>query len=871
LTIAAGTRLGPYEVLSRIGAGGMGEVYRARDTRLGRDVAIKVLPPGSASREDVRARFEREARAISALNDPRICTLHDIGTEGEVAYIVMELIDGETLASRLSRGRLPFEVAMKYAIEIAIALDLAHKHGIAHRDLKPGNIMITRSGIKLLDFGLARLQAKPIHGPDASTAINPITEEGTVIGTLQYMAPEQLEGKTVDARADIFAFGCIVYEMATGRRAFEGSSQASIISAIMTSDPPAIASLVPITPPSLDRIVRKSLAKSPEDRWQCAGDLATELQWIAESPQIAAAQPRKSSKLAWILAALATAAAIGIALVLPPRASRPPLLRAAIGVDGVALTGDWMQGRASLSPDGRSIAFAGEKDGTPMIFVRSLDEQIAKPVPNTEGVNCGPVWSPDSQQIAFVGSAGKLVRATIDGREAATICEISPTFATYTWGHDGTIVLAEFDAARGLFQVPASGGQRRPVNLPASVKGKRVFFPHFIGESRTLTYVTMDKGADLQLHAFSLDSNEDRDLGPIDSRVQIVDSTLFFVRDGLLFAQRVDDNLKKIGDPVLVASDVRYNLAIGAGAFHVSPTGIAYINSITDAQMTWFDRHGVPEKSVGPIGAEGQPRLSPDGRYAVVSATDRRYGSGDLWVCDLQHDTMIQLTSGRLNDASAEWSPDGKRIAYITEEGGAPHVMMIPASGGDAITVTPPSVWQAVTSWSPDGKNLLIVERTGGKRAIYTVAPHENSTPVPWLNTAHNEGGLPRYSHDGKWIAYQSNISGKNEIFISPVNDPIRRLQVSRGGGHAVAWRGDDRELYYMYGDSLYVVQLKAQPNLEASAPQLLFRAAADERWRGFDVDAKGERFLIVRTRSGPSSGPIHLIVNWKQLLEKKR
>jgi len=417
----------------------MGEVYRARDTRLDRDIAIKVLPESIAAREDVRARFEREARAISALSHPNICTLYDVGREGDVEYLVMELLDGETLAAVLARGRLPLDRALRYAIEIATALDCAHRQGIVHRDLKPGNVMITRSGVKLLDFGLAR-SAAPLGRHDATTLINPITEEGMVLGTLEYMSPEQLEGKPTDARTDLFSFGCILYEMITARRAFGGGSSASLITAIMSSQPPAIATLAPVTPPALARLVTKCLEKSPEDRWQNAGDLVIELKWIVESPE-QAAPARKQRRgvivfLGFVTAVFAFWGAFVAWRLGVRNVTHPPLMRFSLPTGAETLVSDLVGASISISPDGRSVVYVARNKGKQLLWRRSLAEATPAPIEKTDDA-AQPFWSPDSQQIAFAAH-GKLVRIPANGGDISKICDLSPgAQISATWSRGG--------------------------------------------------------------------------------------------------------------------------------------------------------------------------------------------------------------------------------------------------------------------------------------------------------------------------------------------------------------------------------------------------------------------------------------------------
>ena len=471
MTLSAGSRLGPYEILSPLGAGGMGEVYRAKDTRLDRTVAVKVLPAHLSSSAESRQRFEREAKTISQLSHPHICALYDVGREGETEYLVMEYLEGETLSDRLAKGALPLEQTLRFGVEIADALDKAHRQGIVHRDLKPGNVMLTKSGVKLLDFGLAKAIA-PAASPAALTSLptamgSPnLTQEGTILGTFQYMAPEQLEGKEADARTDIFAFGATLYEMATGKKAFSGSSQASLITAIMSSEPAAISSLQPMTPPALDRVVKTCLAKDPEDRWQSAADVAKELRWAVEAPAVAVEpSARRRERVAWIACGAAVLAAVGLAIFhFRQRPTRPQPVRFSIlppenakfrvGVEFHNL---------AVSPDGSRVAFVAVREGQDTIWIRPLDAQSPLSLPATEGAS-SPFWSPDGASLGFFAD-GKLKKISLAGGPAQTICDASGKNAG-AWGRTGTILFTQiFSPKDGLYAVPASGGAAQPISV----------------------------------------------------------------------------------------------------------------------------------------------------------------------------------------------------------------------------------------------------------------------------------------------------------------------------------------------------------------------------------------------------------------------
>ena len=708
----------------------MGEVYRARDTRLDRSVAIKVLPPAIARDEQARARFEREARAISALNHPNICTLFDVGNENGVAYLVMELIQGQTLAELLARGPLPLHDALRYAIDIATALDRAHRQGIVHRDLKPGNVMITKSGLKLLDFGLARLEVRTDVTHDAPTIVNPITTDGMILGTLQYMSPEQLEGHATDARTDIFSFGCILYEMITGRRAFSGGSQASIISAIMTSDPPPIAELAPVTPPALERLVKKCLAKSADDRWQSAGDLATELRWLIEEPAVAASAPRTSRRsfVPWIVAALAVAAAIGAFSLARLRKTEAPLMRLTLPVDADQLHDPLMTQIVAVSPGSDALVYVGVKDGKRMLWYRPFTATAATPIPNTEDA-IAPAWSPDGKSIAFIAN-NQLRRTTPKGDAVTTICDVVPRqIASMAWGA-GHIVFTGADGPPILWRVPETGGAKQEVNIGKVPPKRWTTWPRFDAKGR-IVYSMLMGVPDLEVHRVSLAGGDDRIVDHLRTRFEIVGDIVVYASEGSLFAQRIDSDFKHIGEPVLLAQDIYIYDGISSAAFTASPGAIVYASATVDSHVTLVDRAGQPLGTVGPKGVLGAPRLSADSRRAVVGVVNPQWGTRDLWVADVARGTSQRLTMARKDSSDAVFSPDGSTIAFSTGSDGPPHVFTMAASGGDITPITPMSSAEYVRDWSPDGRFIAYTQQwSGTKGDIVIVPPRPNATAV---------------------------------------------------------------------------------------------------------------------------------------------
>jgi Tol biopolymer transport system component/predicted Ser/Thr protein kinase len=821
VTLTAGSRLGPYEILSPLGAGGMGEVYRARDTRLERTVAVKVLSDQLSKSEEVRQRFEREAKTISQLSHPHICALYDVGREGETEYLVMEYLEGETLSDRLAKGPLPLEQTLRYGVEIADALDKAHRQGIVHRDLKPGNVMITKSGVKLLDFGLAKAMTASVQ-PSGLTSLatmmgtaNNLTHEGTILGTFQYMAPEQLEGKEADGRTDIFAFGCVLYEMATAKKAFAGSSQASLISAIMQNDPPPISSVAPMTPPALARVVRTCLAKDPEDRWQSAHDVAGELKWIAEGSQAGvpaqvASRRKGRERIAWgLVAALSLLALASVAGYLA-RAPKPaPAIRSSIVTPEKQFVGF-----LALSPDGARLVFSANAVGAqPSLWVRRLDGAQAEPIPGTEEATF-PFWSPDGQFLAFFADR-KLKKVDLSGGPVVTVCEAERGLGG-SWGRDGTILFAPTPSSP-LFRVPSAGGKPAPVTKFNEKRHETTHrYPHFLPDGRHFLYAAANlAGAgDDPANAIrlgSLEGGDDRVVVAGLANSFYSSENIFYAREGTLFALPFDPNrLIARGEALPVAQKVSgFGAFLNYTPFAASETGLLLFQPdiATPSRLVWFDRGGKELGSAGEPDLYGSPRLSPDGKRLAVDIFDARRSRAEVWIVDLSSGARTKLASGDSNNSNPIWSPDGDRVAFASDrkaKGVHSDVWVKSINGGTEELLLESSDARTPEDWSRNGRFLSFnVIPVSGRRNLQIwfadLASGRKSTAFQISALYQNNS---RISPDGRWLAFNSDESGRTEVYVVPFPSGTGKWQVSVAGGGLPRWRGDGRELYYLAVDN---------------------------------------------------------------------
>ena len=904
MSLAPGTRLGPHEIIAPIGAGGMGEVYRARDTRLGRDVAIKVLPSHLSANSEVRARFEREARAISQLNHPHICTLHDIGHQDDIDYLVMEYLEGETLLHRLGKGPLPVAEVLRYGIEIAGALDVAHRSGIVHRDLKPGNVMLTKGGAKLMDFGLARATglSSPVSGRGATmsamtqspTMAAPLTAEGTILGTFQYMAPEQLEGREVDARTDLWALGCVLYEMATGKRPFEGTSQASLISTIMKDEPRPMSDLQPLAPPALQRIVTRCLAKDPDDRFQSARDLAFDLEWMAgagAAPSAivgggdASAGPGRKSRerLAWLVAGvMALAALVAVVVVLSgnwPR-ERPkekrPLRLSIVHTEGSEV------GAPAISPDGRRVAYRARRaDGMPLLWVRDLDTFEARPLAGTEDAYL-PFWSPDSRNLAFF-AAGALKRIPADGGPVQVVAD-SPWGNGGAWAPDDTIVFSE---GRELLRVGAAGGAANPAtSLPG--KDWAHLWPSFLPDGRRFLFTAKlwtrsAEASEQGIYLGSLDDPEVRRLLPdLSSAVYAPPGYIVFVRDGILTAAPFDLETGRLsGEPrplgEAAAVDMVYFAAVSAAAdgtlaVRPPPACARALVGMCDAELRFVDRAG-RVMSTGALQSYAyRMALAPDGRRVAAQITDRRSGTNDLWLVDVISGTRSRLTTTHGWAGFPLWSSDGARLVYAYQPPGQLDDVYVKDLRTGQVTpvIESPEVLEHPLAWSHDGAHLLVSRRENQTLGLFAWSFTSRKltpfvTPIPYQEAA-------VFSPDDRYVAFSSIESGRVEVYVTTFPERRQTWPLTTEGGSVLSWRADGREiLVATLSGHIAAYPVSTEGGFTAGQPTILIRDVGIAASFSSATPDHSRILIRVSPDAAKDKGEIRLLFNWAEALKQGR
>ena len=896
MPLSSGKKLGPYEIVSAHGKGGMGEVYRARDTRLDRIVAVKILRTDSSVSDDKRRRFEREARAVSSLNHPHICALYDVGHEDGVDFLVMQYLEGETLAERLKRGALPRKDALRIAIEMTEALESAHRQGIVHRDLKPANVMLTKFGAMLMDFGLARLRSegavfKTQDGSAtlARSAEEHLTGDGRIIGTMRYMAPEQIEGQEVDARADLFAAGLLLYEMVTGRNAFEGKTSAEIIAATLKSEPPPIPHIELDPSGMLDRIVRHCIAKKPEDRWQSAHDLTLALKSISDAPPPGGVSAGGKVSVLWrAWVPWAAAAVLGIAalsLFLAPRFLRPvpaakQVIRFSIQAPEGATIEEPFWSHPAVSPDGRWVAFIAFQGGRSGLWLRALDAFTPQLLPETDGA-LSPFWSPDSRWIGFFAD-GKLRKIAAAGGAPQTICDVKSHISCGSWSSNDTILftLGEAPGAEGLYQVSAAGGPATKIRLH-STENKEIrwpFFPHFLPDGNQFLFGDLNDVDALRLYVGSVQGTQEwsaRSLGPLGARVEYDPSGyLLAVRENTLVARRFDAKSAAYqGEPIPFLDNVA-NWGGAAGRFSISGNGVLLYQPKAGAisQLEWFDRRGRPLGTVAGPAQYTALDISPDGQRLAVSIAEPNTDVGDIWIFPLPNGNGTRLTSDPSDEFGPVWSPDGREVAFSSSRDGTPNLFRMGLGESEMRVLVPKNGHvQIAAHWLSD--QLVYMDRdpdTGPDLWSMPLVP--DAKPSPIVRTRFREAQAD-LSPNGRWIVYASNESGQFEIYIQPfsaLGATGEKRRVSSLGGLSPKWRSDGKEIFYIdLSKDPGIVALVLDPSsaMPIGVPRTLFQLRTQVQ--AYDVTGDGQRFLINHSAEAPNLPAMNIVVNWPEELRK--
>jgi Tol biopolymer transport system component len=890
--LAAGTKLGPYEVQSPLGAGGMGEVYRARDTRLDRTVAIKILPSHLSENPEAKQRFEREARTISSLNHPNICTLHDIGHQGGIDFLVMEYLEGETLAERLRKGSLPVAQVFKHGTEICEGLEKAHRSGVVHRDLKPGNIMLTKTGAKLMDFGLAKAVAVSTDASSGLTATmttplgsHPLTAQGTVVGTFQYMSPEQVEGKEADARSDIFALGAVLYEMATGKRAFEGKTAASAMAAVLEREPAAVSSVQPMAPVALDHVVHVCLAKDPEERWQSAGDVGRQLRWISAggsgvgaAPPVSAA-PRRRGGYWWVAAAVALVLGVqvwsGLRTRETPRTLRsflPPPTQMSFD-----FTGDF-SGPPVMNADGTAIAFSArtQKDRD-SLWVQFLGELAAKKIEGTEGASF-PFWSGDGRWLGFFAD-GQLKKVLAAGGPVTVLAQ-APNPRGGAW-NQANVIIYEPDYRDTLWRISAAGGT--PARLTKFETGKHTThrWPQFLPDGEHFLFFATNHSGNTEQGVYlgSMKDGSYKHIVDSDSGGQYASGYLLYHLQSQLVAQKFDASSGALsGDPILLANLVEYDSGTWHTSFTVSQSGLLVYepgSKTLGNDLMWMDRTGkATSKAAERAFYKGAGRFSPDGKRLAVAMGDPQ---ADIWVFDLERGSRTRLTFGGATHLQPSWSADGQKVVYTRQNGtnvasGTSIRVRLANGGGQEEILMETAAGAAPTFLSPqlsaDGKYLVHTEQEGPSvTGIFALPLTGEKKPFAIVKPASDQSRIVQYrlSPDGQWLAYSSTESGREEVYVTHFPSGQGRWQVSQNGGTFPSWRGDSKEIYYLATD-LGVMAANVGVNageFEMEPVHQLFQITyTTPVGVPYDVAPDGNR-LVLSTFPESVPTPMVLVTNW--------
>ncbi|HTT22616.1 MAG TPA: protein kinase [Candidatus Sulfotelmatobacter sp.] len=885
MSLSSGTKLGPYEIQAPLGAGGMGEVYRARDTRLDRIVAVKILPE-HLSGPEARQRFDREARSISSLSHPNVCHLYDVGQQDGIHYLVMEYLEGETLADRLRKGPLPLDQVLKVGIEICEGLEAAHRKGVVHRDLKPGNVMLTKSGAKLMDFGLAKAaQATPASTLTQTLTApqHPVTTKGTVVGTFQYMSPEQVEGTEADTRSDIFALGAVLYEMVTGKMAFEGKTAASTIAAILAAQPKPLSTAQPMTPPSLDLVVRTCLAKDPDERWQSAADVGRQLGWLSDGPPSAVITPRSRRGTSWMVAGIAGLAVAAGAFWLGSsrREASPAVQFQVVAPDKTYFNFRGLSGPPTSSPDGKNIVFAAYWQGQQnarSLWLRSLSSSEVHMIAGSEG-GTYPFWSPDGSAVGFFAD-GKLKRFDLVSSSVMTLCDAAEGRGG-AWATNGVILFGA--RADSLFRVDAAGGKAlRLTTLDAKLQETSHRWPQFLPDQKHFLYISQAPAVPLaHMMVASLDSPQGKPLAEDVRYGTFSAGFLFYMQESDLLARRFDpDRLEFAGDSTVLARQVQADPQFNFGAFSVSPSVLTYQTGAV-AAATWLvqiDRTGKEQILWKETGLLQNIALSPNGEQIAADVGLSSGQLADIWIYNLPKHNSTRLTFDQHSSGSV-WSPDGSKIALSRQtDAGSQIVIKSVSGGGDEQVIINEDQRTLPLSWSSDGRYLFYrrgMTLAGEIKAVALTGEHKVVKLLDIRSTA-SAGSL---SPDSKWLAYVSADSGsQQDVYVVPFHANAEdvglgqgKWQITSGGSAAPMWRGDGKEIYFSTSSYIGIasVQLIASgDHLEVGPMQTLFDLGAHPISRFFAPSRDGQRFYGVTYGPG-SDAPFTVTLNWQSLLKK--